>query len=70
MATPTIDDLRAEAARLLSLDEEGQRVELFSRALGILKESDEASARLHKLDKDTLVALLANGNQADTTGVL
>jgi hypothetical protein len=48
------DDQRAEAVRLLSLDEEGQRVEILAHALAEVEAARESAAELKRLDREML----------------
>jgi hypothetical protein len=45
---------REEARRLLSLDEEGQRIELLAHALAGVAAGRESSEELNRLDREML----------------
>lgn len=51
------DEHRAEAKRLLDLDEEGQREELLAQALAIVGDARAASEELARLDREMLDAI-------------
>ena len=55
------DDLRQEAKRLLSLDEEGRRAEILAHSLSMRRASREASESLDRLNRESLQDLLKGG---------
>ncbi len=58
---------RKEAARLLSLDEEGQRVEILAHALAGVATGSESAAELKRLDREMLNDFLGR-ETGDLTG--
>ena len=63
MKTP--EEYRAEAVRLLSLDEEGQRVEMLAKSLRLMDMHADADEQLNQLDMHFFRETAGAGNEED-----